>query len=237
MTHPGMDVGPLLGGRAELDFLAGFLAGLTSSAHCLAMCGGIAAAIALGTGGGSVTRRASRILQAQLARVSLYLVLGVIAGALGWGLQDSRPPAVIHELARYLSALVLLAAAFAIMDIPIFGGEVGRLGARLSGPVTKRLHYLHRLGPVGLGLAWGLMPCAMVYLMTFYAGLTGTPTAGGMVMLGFGLGTLPSMTAVALGANSLQGFAKKLWVRILAGGVLIGLAVLSVLHGVGGHAM
>jgi len=230
-----MDVGPLLGGRAEIDLLAGLVAGLTSSAHCLAMCGGIAAAIALGTGGGGMVRRTGRILQAQMARVSLYVILGLVAGALGWGLQDSQPPVAIHELARYLSAMVLLAAAFSVMDIPIFGGQVGRLGAKIAGPVTKRLHHLHRLGSIGLGLAWGLMPCAMVYLMTFYAGLTGSPQGGAMVMLGFGLGTLPSMTAVALGATALQKLAQKLWVRVLAGGVLMVLAVLSVLQGSGGH--
>ena len=50
LTHPGMDVGPLLGGRMEIDFLAGLIAGLSTSAHCLAMCGGIAAVIALGAG-------------------------------------------------------------------------------------------------------------------------------------------------------------------------------------------
>ena len=64
LTHPGMDVGPLLGGRMEIDFLAGLVAGLSSSAHCLAMCGGIAAVIALGAGGKETRAglRASRLL-------------------------------------------------------------------------------------------------------------------------------------------------------------------------------
>ena len=238
LTHPGMDVGPLLGGRVEIDFLAGLIAGLSTSAHCLAMCGGIAAVIALGSGGKETGSgiRASRLMQAQLARVSLYLVLGVIAGAIGWGLQDSRPPAAFHEVARYLSALVLVAAGFSVMEIPIFGGEAGRLGARLAAPVTKRLHHLHRFGPIGLGLVWGLMPCAMIYLMTFYAGLTGSPVQGGLVMLGFGLGTLPALFSVGLGAGALQRLARALWLRLLAGGALIGLAVWTLLSH-GGHAM
>jgi len=232
LTHPGMDVGPLLGGRAEIDFLAGLIAGLSSSAHCLAMCGGIAAAIAMSTAQTDtpVMRRAGRILQAQFSRVALYLILGAIAGGIGWGLQDSRPTVAVHEAARFLSALVLLAAAFSVMDIPVFGGQLGRVGARLSAPITRRLHILHRLGPVGLGLAWGLMPCAMVYLMTFYAGLTGSPQQGALVMAGFGLGTIPALTGVALGAGALQSLAKQFWLRALAGAVLIGLAVLTVLQ-------
>lgn len=231
LTHPGMDVGPLLGGRMEIDFLAGLVAGLSSSAHCLAMCGGIATVIALGAGGKETRAglRASPLLQAQLARISLYLVLGVIAGAIGWGLQDSRPPAAFQDVARYLSALVLVAAGFSVMEIPIFGGEVGRLGARLAAPITKRLHHLHRFGPIGLGLVWGLMPCALIYLMTFYAGLTGSPVQGGLVMLGFGLGTVPALFALGLGAGALQRLARALWLRLLAGGALIGLAVWTVL--------
>lgn len=228
-----MDVGPLLGGRVEIDFLAGLIAGASSSVHCLAMCGGIAAAIAVtGAGASGLRRRAVVIGQAQLARVLVYVTLGLIAGALGWGLQDSRPPAALHDVARYLSALVLAAAAFSIIGIPIFGGEGGRLGARLVAPVTRRLHHLHALGPLGLGLAWGLMPCAMVYLMTFYAGLTGSPAEGALVMAGFGLGTLPAMTAVALGASAVQKLAGRLWLRLAAGGLLLALAVLTVLdHG------
>ena len=233
MTHPGMDVGPLLGGRVEIDFLAGLIAGLSTSAHCLAMCGGIAAVLALGGGErASPVRRASRLLQAQLARIALYVGLGVIAGFIGWGLQDSRPPAVFHDMARYLSALVLMAAGFSVMEIPIFGGQAGRLGARLAAPITKRLHHLHRFGPVGLGLVWGLMPCALIYLMTFYAGLTGSPVQGGLVMAGFGLGTVPALMAVGLGVGVLQALARQLWLRLLAGGALIMLAVWTALdHG------
>ena len=91
---------------------------------------------------------------------------------------------------------------------------------------------MHRFGPVGLGLVWGLMPCALIYLMTFYAGLTGSPVQGGLVMAGFGLGTLPALMAVGLGVGALQALARQLWLRLLAGGALIALAMWTVLdHG------
>lgn len=235
MTHPGMDVGPLLGGRVELDFLAGLIAGFSTSVHCLAMCGGIAAAIALrgaggavNAGGTAVLARTHIVVQAQAARVLVYTLLGVAAGALGWGLQDVRPAGAFHDAARYLGALVLVAAAFSVFGVAIFGGSGGRLAARLSAPLTRRLHHLHKLGPVGLGAAWGLMPCALVYLTTFYAGLTGSPLQGALVMAGFGLGTVPAMTAIAAGASALPALASSLWLRGLAAAALFALAVFSV---------
>lgn len=232
MTHPGMDVGPALGGRLELDFLAGLIAGFATSVHCLAMCGGIAAAIALRgpgmSGGAAAMARTALLLQVQSGRVAVYVLLGAIAGALGWGLQDAQPSATVHQAARFLSALVLLAAAFSILGIAIFDGAGGRLAARLTGPLTRRLHHLHRFGPLGLGIAWGFMPCALVYLTTFYAGLTGSPIDGALVMAGFGLGTVPAMLAVAAGAGALTELAGNIWLKLAAATALFLVAVLTV---------
>ena len=51
-------------------------------------------------------------------------------------------------------------------------------------------------------------------------------------MAGFGLGTLPALMAVGLGVGALQALARQLWLRLLAGGALIALAVWTVLdHG------
>lgn len=218
----------------ELDLVAGLIAGFASSLHCLAMCGGVAAAIGVNAGsseGGGVVvaRRVSVLLQAQLTRVAVYVVLGAVAGVLGWGLMDLPLAGDLHVIARWIAALVLVVAAFTVAKIPLFGGAAGRLGARIASPVYRRLHHLHQIGPVGLGLAWGLMPCAMVYLTTFYAGLTGSAVEGGLVMLGFGLGTLPMLTLVGTAPASLQDLAKKTWLKALAATGLLGLAGVTVI--------
>lgn len=216
-----MDIGPALEGRLELDMLAGFIAGLSASVHCLAMCGGIAAAIAIqGAGSTGARRRLVVLTQAQVARVCVYIALGAAAGAIGWGFHDSQPPDLARTIARWLSAAVLMAAAFSVLDIPVFGGAGGRLAGRLFSPMTRRLHHLHRLGPAGLGLARGLIPCAMVYLATFYAGLTGSPVQGALVMAGFGLGTIPALTALAGGAASMAALLRRPVWRYLAAALL-----------------
>lgn len=233
MTHPGMEITPTLGGRMELDFLAGLIAGLSSSAHCLAMCGGIAAAIALRTGedGAPPWRaalgRARLIGEASAARIVVYVALGAVAGALGWGVSEAGPGPALRMLARYLAALVLVAAALTVLEIPLFGGRLGALTARASAPLTRRLHHLHRFGAAGLGLAWGLTPCAMVYLATFYAGLSGSAAQGALVMAGFGLGTAPALIALGAGAGMLPALARSAWLKAVAAAALVALALLT----------
>ncbi len=232
MTHPGLDISPFLGGRTELDFLAGLIAGFASSLHCLAMCGGVAAAISAHGArgrGAAVMQRTSILIQAQLARAGVYIALGVLAGVIGWGLHDAPLAGDLHQVTRWLAALALVAAAYTVAEIPLFGGAAGRWGAKLAGPVFRRLHHLHRFGPIGLGAAWGLMPCAMVYLATFYAGLTGSALQGGLVMAGFGLGTIPGLTLAGATAGGLAGLASNVPLKALAAAALLALAVVTVI--------
>ena len=49
-----------------------------------------------------------------------------------------------------------------------------------------------------IGLLWGWLPCGLVYSLLLTAASTGTAISGGLVMLAFGLGTLPSMTGTML---------------------------------------
>lgn len=225
-----MDIAATFGGRVELDFLAGLIAGLSSSIHCLAMCGGVAAAIAMrrSAEGTPVWRaalgRARVIATASAARIAVYALLGAFAGSLGWGLAEAGPAGAVRDASRYLAALVLAAAAVTVLDIPLFAGRLGALTARASAPLTRRVHHLHRFGAAGLGLAWGLTPCAMVYLATFYAGLSGSAANGALVMAGFGLGTAPALVALGAGAGLLPALARSFWVKSVAALALLTLA-------------
>ncbi|HEY3532205.1 MAG TPA: sulfite exporter TauE/SafE family protein, partial [Casimicrobiaceae bacterium] len=74
-----------------------------------------------------------------------------------------------------------------------------RAGVVLVMPLLRHVQPLLRApgatGRVTMGLAWGLMPCALVYTVLPLALLAGGPAQGALVMLAFGLGTLPNLFA------------------------------------------
>ena len=84
-------------------------------------------------------------------------------------------------------------------------------------------------GSYAAGLAWGVLPCSMVYLALFYAMLAGSGPGGAQVMAGFGLGTVPAVVATAFGVTQLRRLTASKRVRASAGVALIGVAVASAL--------
>jgi len=230
LTHPGMDISPFLGGRMELDWLAGLIAGASSSVHCLAMCGGVAAALSVSgrpaLGGAAVIGPGlSALAQASAARIAIYAALGAAAGAAGSGFHQWRPGPEAHLVLNWLGAAVLLAAAAWTVGVLPQPASLTRAASRFLAPAAR----LGRFGPAGFGLVWGLAPCPLVYLTTFYAGLTADALAGALVMIGFGLGTTPALMAAGLGSGALIALASRPAARFAAAAALSLLAVVSVL--------
>lgn len=231
MSHAAHAIHGLLSQCSDgsLGFASGLVAGFGASVHCLAMCGGIAAAISMrgaplpAGGAGVLASRAAYLAQAQGARIAVYVALGAAAGLVGTGFAAPDSGAAGLAVLRWLSAAVLVTMGLSIAGwAPLQG-----LGARLASPLTRRLHLLHRFGAPGLGLVWGLMPCSMVWLMTAYAGLSGSPGRGALIMAGFGLGTVPLLTAAAAGAGAFASLARSAPARIGAGLVLLAFGAAS----------
>ena len=88
-----------------------------------------------------------------------------------------------------------------------------RAGAMLWKPVQRlagRLLPLERPGQaLLLGLAWGLMPCGLIYSALAWSATAGDALRSGALMLLFGLGTLPAMLATSVGAAGLQAFLRR----------------------------
>lgn len=214
-----------------LGFASGLVAGFGASLHCLAMCGGIAAALSMrgapaGAGGmGVLASRAAILAQAQAGRITVYVVFGAIAGLAGTSIASGETSAPGLAVLRWLSAAVLVTMGLSVAGWAPLQGT----GARLAAPLTRRLHHLHRFGAPGLGAVWGLMPCSMVYLMTVYAALTGSAAQGALVMAGFGLGTVPMLMAAGSGASAFASLTRSPAARIVAGLALIGFGAASLL--------
>ena len=77
-------------------------------------------------------------------------------------------------------------------------------------------------GAVGLGLAWGWLPCGMTYSMLLLAATTASAATGAAVMLAFGAGTLPSMvTATVAFERFARVLSSRATLRNVAGGLLL----------------
>jgi len=201
-----------------------FLAGVLTSFHCIAMCGGIALSQSLGSGGRPAEgpdpadfRRADLLprlrpgLLYNSGRVLSYAVLGGAIGAAGNILEFSLSArAAITAAAGFFMLVLSLRALGFLRGLP-------RLG--LPGPLSGLREKLRGRGPFTVGLLNGLMPCGPLQTMQLYALGTGSAFAGAFALLLFGLGTFPLMLAFGSLASALP--RRYAFTLVRAGSVLI----------------
>jgi len=199
-----------------------FLAGLLGSGHCFGMCGGIAA----GLGALSPGRAVVPALQFNLARLSSYAVIGLIAATVLSGVSGLVP---IGRWLRVVTAVMILLIGMKFL----FGfpgiGFIERGGAglwkRILPWALKAGGRNDWLGRVLLGVCWGLVPCGLVYSILVTAASTAHPAKGAITMLVFGAGTLPSMLGLTVAAPALNTFLGDQTVKRVIGFALVVLAL------------
>jgi len=216
----------------ESGYLSAFLVGLLGGVHCVGMCGGIVAALSLGLPEQTGRKSWPLLLGYNFGRLSSYTLAGAMMG--GVGLLAVQ----LSDLHQVQLGLQLLAAMMMIaLGLYLAGWWFGlsRL-ERLGGKVWSLLEPLGRgLLPVKtplrallLGSLWGWLPCGLVYSVLIWALAAGDPQTGALLLLSFGLGTLPNLLAMGLFANRLRRWVQILWVRRLAGLLVIVFGLLGV---------
>ena len=210
------------------SLLAAFLIGLSGGAHCFGMCGGIVGALTLGlpaTPGHPLLGRLPLLLAYNLGRLLSYVVAGMLAGGIGaWA---------AHLLAVHQAqlGLRLLAGLFMILlGLYLAGWWMGLTRVeQAGGRLWRRIEPLgRRLLPVrtptqalGIGLVWGWLPCGLVYSVLVWTMGAGGALNGGLLMLCFGLGTLPALLAMGAFAATLADFMRRPWTRWIVGALVI----------------
>ncbi|NNG22878.1 sulfite exporter TauE/SafE family protein [Telluria aromaticivorans] len=226
-----------------------FLVGLLGSVHCAGMCGGIVGALSLAPprarGNGIVIRlrtvaAAPAGLQAasyNAGRIASYTSAGLLAGGLAQGASNlSALPAL--QGGAYVLANLLLAA----LGLHLMGAWSGIARLEHGGQLVWRhvRPLLARIGPpdtpgrmFAAGALWGWLPCAMVYSVLVTAMLSGSAVSGALVMLAFGLGTLPMMLALGLAGARLRGWLRLAAVRVACGATVLAFGLLGLARAAG----
>lgn len=225
---------------SSLTLSAALLLGLGASGHCVAMCGGISAALSLATARNAHGRPRGMLLIAyQLGRVSSYTLAGLLLGGAFGALIAWLDIAIVRQALRTLAALAMLAAAlvsFGLVRDP--GGKWGnRLWAHLA-PLGRRLLPVSTLPRAwAFGMIWGWMPCGFVYTVLLVATAQSNARAGAATMAAFGLGTLPALLATACGAERFARQVARPGARRLAGVLLLIAAAITLVGPWVMHAM
>jgi len=129
-------------------------------------------------------------------RISTYVLMGALAGAIGALGMRVHPFMPIHTLLYILGNLALIWLGLRCLLHPAFcaTGSPGRAHHHAHPPVTAffLLAQTQRF-PFSGGMAWGCLPCGLVYGVLPFALLSGNAFSGAVLMLIFGLGALPHL--------------------------------------------
>lgn len=199
---------------------AAFATGLLGSTHCLGMCAGMSGLFAAGATVATLKTQFPLALAYNSGRVLSYAFLGAVVALIGGGAVTLAPglAGAVRIASGVLIILIGLQVAFRWRLLsPV--EKAGALIWNRMAPGAKGLIPANSLSKAaGLGLLWGWLPCGLVYSALLLAATTTKATGGALVMVAFGLGTMPAMILSGLSASKLSAFMSR---NRLGAGLLI----------------
>jgi len=211
---------------------AALLAGLLGSAHCLGMCAGISGLFAVNASVANVRQQLPLALTYNLGRVLSYAVLGIIVASFGSVVVRASPSMAggLRILSGVIIILVGLKVAFDLRLLNPIERMGSTLWARIA-PLAQSLVPVTNLPrALGLGIVWGWLPCGLVYSVLLIAATRASSADGAMIMVAFGIGTMPAMLATGLGTARLAQVMRRKGTRLGLGSLVIGLGFLTILR-------
>lgn len=208
----------------DTGFLALFLVGLLGGTHCVGMCGGIVGALSMGG-----APRWSLQLAYSGGRIVSYAMAGALAGGLGAAGGGLAGPWPARLMLYGVANALLVALGLYLMGATGVLSLVERAGQgvwRRLQPLGRRFLPARTVGQAfPLGLVWGWLPCGLVYSALASALAAGSAGRGALLMLCFGLGTLPALLLAGMLVVRLNEFVRRPVVRRLSGGLVLAFGV------------
>ena len=186
---------------------------LAGSLHCAGMCGALAAC-AVGVGGEAKQSHAWLAnLNYHLGRLTGYILLGIICGALGAAADLSGSLIGLQRVAAIVSGAMMIAIGL-IGIARAIGWRIGSTGGsqRLQRLVNRGLAWAVKFPltrrALFIGLFTAILPCGWLWVFAAAAAGTASPVYGGLVMAVFWLGTVPVLAGLGQVVGSIWGIAR-----------------------------
>lgn len=203
----------------EFSIIAVFFVGLLGGIHCLGMCGSIVGILTAQLPKDGA--RWSFHLAYNSGRIASYTLAGLLVGAIGQAGLLLRDVVPIQHLLFALSSLMLIALGLYLAGIWSMVRRIEQAGNMLwqrIQPLTR--HVFPITTPARallLGTLWGWLPCGLVYSVLVTALASGHAQSGALIMLVFGLGTLPNLLFIGLFWERCRLWVQSPRVRLFAG--------------------
>jgi uncharacterized protein len=172
-----------------------------------------------------IYQRSKILLGYNLGRITSYTIAGIIAGASSGIVVPLLNPEHGHRLLQFFAAIVLVLIGLNLAGWLPFSGRIEGIGVRLwryIQPLARNLVPITGFIPAfKTGILWGWLPCALVYSVLLWSLASGSALTGGLLMLAFGIGTLPGMISAGSLGNSLFEQFKKIKIRRIAALIII----------------
>jgi len=226
--------------NGELSYAAAFIAGVSGSLHCMAMCGGLSGAL------GVRARAAGKTAAGAFAHTAIYqlgrLLSYAMAGALGGGvggvmLRLVALPGLMLYLRLTAGILIVLMGCQMLFSLRLLTAieKSGAMVWRTLAPLSQKIPRSGISQALLLGALWGWLPCGLVYSMLLLGVLGGSALHGALLMLVFGLGTLPMMMSSSLLMAQMQRIFGFYGWKVMSGVLMVGFGMWTIRMAVQHH--
>lgn len=217
----------------DYSLIGALLVGLMGAGHCIGMCGGLVGALSANL----PKEPASNALMSQLGYLLSYnsgrIISYSLAGALIGG--SASVLGLLFDADGYLLVLRVFAGVMMIITglyiAQLWAGvvQIERIGKWLwqyIAPIANQfIPIKNRFHAFIAGALWGWLPCGLVYSMLTWCVAAGNAVDGALIMLFFGLGTLPALLSAGVAASSFSRWVQKKSVRTISGIALVAFGI------------
>jgi sulfite exporter TauE/SafE len=202
-----------------MTFFSALILGLVASAHCAGMCGGLQIALQA-----NIIRSKQRMMEhlilLNIGRIFTYISVGLLLASLGLTFVNSLGLPNITKWTRAFSGLVVF-----LMGVQLLFKQqrpfqfIEKYGASLWTKASSLITHSSDLKRHSLlaGIAWGFLPCGLVYGVLIVSMFSKDISTTGLIMLGFGLGTIPSLLLTGIFYQQFRAVINKPSIQISGG--------------------